>query len=191
MSSKLGRSNRSSRAPLAVVSVTGGRWPEWSSLSVQWEEEKARRIFDSLFLPAIGVLAVTLRKSGRNIGYYSVLLPDGVGRMIFDQVIRTLGRNRLVAAAVVGLGRRAGCRTREVVVTGAVDVRNLSGRLGGNAVWVVDKNRIEIGISFLDGRNAMGRRSLVVQRPADSIVARLAGILLAQQLKSIRPSNSC
>ena len=34
--------------------------------------------------------------------------------MIFDQVIRTLGRNRLVAAAVVGLGRRAVCRTRKI-----------------------------------------------------------------------------
>ena len=65
---------------------------------------------------------------------------SGWGRMISDEVIRTLGRNRLVAG-VVGLGRRAGCRTREVtgssaggvVVTGAavVDDRNLS-RLGGN-----------------------------------------------------------
>ena len=160
-------------------------------MSVQWEEEKARRIFDSLFLPAIGVLAVSLRKSGRNIGYYSVLLPDGVGRMIFDQVIRTLGRNRLVAAAVVGLGRRAGCRTREVVVTGAVDVRNLSGRLGGNAVGSSTRIGSRLGFpSWTDGMRWVvgvwlfnGRRILLLRD--------WRGSSSPQHLKSIRPCNSC
>ena len=43
---------------------------------------------------------------------------SGCGRMIFYQVIRTLGRNRLVAA-VVDLESRARYRTRKMVVTGA------------------------------------------------------------------------